>query len=234
MNGAAMLALQQLDTAIDQLAVRRTRIPEVEELASATAARDAWEGELHAAQRQQAVAEEAIAACEREGAQLTSRQQRLEAQLKTVIAPREAEALLHEIETIRAEHGELDDRELAALQEQADEVAHIDALRAAEPAVHAQVDTAQAAHDAAAGELDAELARLVAQRAALRHEVDAADLADYDGRRTRFGGVAIAMLNGTRCEGCHLDLSRAEVDELKQLPADVLAECPQCGRFLVR
>jgi hypothetical protein len=57
MNGAAMLALQQLDSAIDQLTMRRTRIPEVGELGAATAARDAWQGELHAAQRQLAVAE---------------------------------------------------------------------------------------------------------------------------------------------------------------------------------
>jgi predicted nucleic acid-binding Zn-ribbon protein len=141
---------------------------------------------------------------------------------------------MHEIDAIRAEHSELDDRELAALQEQSDESARIDELRQREPAIRTLVESAQAAYDAAVAELDVEHRGLVAQRDALRHEVAATDLAEYDARRSRFGGVAIALLNGTRCEGCHLDLSRAEVDEMKQLPADELPECPQCGRFLVR
>ena len=46
--------------------------------------------------------------------------------------------------------------------------------------------------------------------------------------------MAIAKLNGLRCEGCHLDLSRGEVDQMKRLPADELVECPNCGRLLVR
>src|SRR4029450_10724154 len=105
----------------DQLTARRARIPEVEQLAAATAARDAWQGELDSAQRQLALAEEAIAVAQRGGAALTTRPARLEAQLKTVIAPREAEALMHEIDTLKAEHGALDDRELAAMEEQAEE-----------------------------------------------------------------------------------------------------------------
>ena len=41
-----------------------------------------------------------------------------EAQLKTVIAPREAEALMHELDTLAAQRDTLDDTELALLEEQ--------------------------------------------------------------------------------------------------------------------
>lgn len=234
MNGATLLALQQLDSAIDQLTARRTRIPEVQELATATSARDAWHGELDAAQRQLAVAEEAIAAAEREGVGLTERQTRLERQLKTVIAPREAEALMHEIDTLKAEHAKLDDRELAAMEEQANESARIDELMSRQPAMRALVEAATATYDAAIAQLDRERRGLIAQRDAARDGMEADDLVEYDRRRARFSGVAVAALHGMRCDGCHLDLSRAEVDEFKRLPDGVLPDCPQCGRFLVR
>ena len=234
MNGAALLALQHLDSTIDQLTTRRTRIPEVHDLASATAARDAWHGELSTGHRQVAIAEEAIAAAEREGVDLTARQHRLEQQLKTVIAPREAEALMHEIDRLKAEHGELDDRELAAMEEQAAESARIDELDAQAPAMQALVAVATEAYESAIAALDEARSEAVARRDAAREAIDASDLAEYDRRRARHAGVAVAALNGSRCEGCHLDLSRAEVDDFKRLPADVLAECPQCGRFLVR
>jgi predicted nucleic acid-binding Zn-ribbon protein len=46
--------------------------------------------------------------------------------------------------------------------------------------------------------------------------------------------VAAAALNGSRCEGCHLDLSAAELDEVRAVArAGDVADCPQCGRLLV-
>ena len=45
--------------------------------------------------------------------------------------------------------------------------------------------------------------------------------------------LAAATLAGSRCEGCHLDLSAAEVDIVKDSVAKGgLADCPQCGRLL--
>lgn len=234
MNGAAMLALQQLDTAIDQLTTRRTRVPEVGELAAATAARDAWHGDLQAARHQQALAEEAIATAEREGVALTERQARLERQLKTVIAPREAEALMHEIEVVRAEHDELDDRELAAMEEHGAETDRIAELEGRGPIVQAEVDRATDSYDAAVATLDHERIQLVERRDAARRETPEPDVLEYDRRRARLDGVAVAALVGRRCDGCHLDLSPAEVDGVGRLPEGQLPECPHCGRLLVR
>jgi len=47
-------------------------------------------------------------------------------------------------------------------------------------------------------------------------------------------GVAVAELKGHRCEGCHLDLSAAEVDTAKdESVAAGYTDCPQCGRLLI-
>jgi predicted nucleic acid-binding Zn-ribbon protein len=45
--------------------------------------------------------------------------------------------------------------------------------------------------------------------------------------------VAVARLEGTRCGGCHLDLSTSELDAVKAVGAGEFADCPQCGRLLV-
>ncbi|MGB8857761.1 MAG: C4-type zinc ribbon domain-containing protein, partial [Ilumatobacteraceae bacterium] len=56
----------------------------------------------------------------------------------------------------------------------------------------------------------------------------------YERVRKQFGGVGVARLEGSHCSGCHMDLSPRELDIVKAVPADTLAECPQCGRIMVR
>ena len=62
--------------------------------------------------------------------------------------------------------------------------------------------------------------------------LDAGLLSRYERLRERFGGVAVARLEGTRCGGCHLDLSTAEVAEVRAAGPGQFADCPQCGRLL--
>jgi predicted nucleic acid-binding Zn-ribbon protein len=81
--------------------------------------------------------------------------------------------------------------------------------------------------DAALAESEAALADLVAQ-------VPAELIAEYESLRPSFGGVAVAKLVGATCQGCHLTLAAAEVDEIKRRPADAIVHCPDCGRLLVR
>ena len=55
----------------------------------------------------------------------------------------------------------------------------------------------------------------------------------YESMRTSFGGTAIAKVVSGHCGACHLGLSRAFLDSLKNAGADALIECEQCGRLLV-
>ncbi len=59
-------------------------------------------------------------------------------------------------------------------------------------------------------------------------------LAAYEGLRPQLDGVAIARLQGSTCQGCHLGLAAYEVERLRQEPADTIVHCPECGRILVR
>ena len=129
---------------------------------------------------------------------------------------------------------ELDDQELAHLDEQGALQAELADLDAGRPALAATAEEAAAVLGAAEGVIDAELANLATARRRRRrpHRGRRSSTATSD-LRARFGGVAVARLDGARCTGCHLDLSTAELDAARATPAGQFAACPHCGRLLV-
>ena len=47
-------------------------------------------------------------------------------------------------------------------------------------------------------------------------------------------GSPYAALVGKQCQGCHLELSAAEIDTVKDEAAETgVADCPDCGRLLI-
>lgn len=232
--GARIAALQELDTQIDQLANRRERLPEREALAAATEQMKTWETRRSMMRSRLDELTATIERSEQEAAELLAHRERLEAQMKTVIAPREAEALMHEMSTLDEQRDGVETVEIKALEEQAvlddeltahlaSEDAHRDAMGAADDVLAEVV-----------ADVDAEVEQLTVRRDAARAALSDSLLARYDRVRTS-SGVAVAKLVGHRCEGCHLDLSAAEVDDVKDEAKtnDGIADCPQCGRMLV-
>lgn len=234
MNASAFLALQDIDTALDVITHKRPRLPEVIAHQEATAALVSLCSHMAVAQQRIDAAQAAIEAAEHAAADLTKKRTRLEAQLKTVIAPREAEALMHEIETINGHRGELDDQELTALEEQAEGETVLQSLSDALPAQEGVVAAAKLELDTVHAAVDAQVADLRQQRAAVVEGLGQESSALYERVRKQFGGVGVARLEGSHCSGCHMDLSPRELDIVKAVPADTLAECPQCGRIIVR
>jgi predicted nucleic acid-binding Zn-ribbon protein len=228
-----LLALQHIDTQIDQLTLRRERLDERTELSERSAQMTAWERRRAQITARLDELTGVIEQAEAKNTELGTHRARLEAQLKTVIAPREAEALMHEIDTINGQRDELDDAELAALEEQSvlddERTVHL----GAEEALRAALGRADEALDRACQDVDAELAQLATQRSAAAEVLGEASMRRYESVRSSMG-VAVAELKGHRCEGCHIDLSAAEVDTAKDEAADSgFTDCPQCGRMLI-
>ena len=234
MNGEALWELQQLDTALHQLQRRLTKLPEAEAFAEAERRMAEHRGAIAAADKQISDAEATIETIEREAEGLTAKRKRLEQQLKIVTETRQAEALNHEIEVLNAHQDELDDRELEAMEQQAGAEQRLTQLASDEDAVVAMKESAAAVLAAAKGSGADEENELTAKYDAARSALTDEEVALYDMQRARHGGIGIARLVGVKCDGCHLDLSRAEVDNFKLLPADELVDCPQCGRVLIR
>jgi hypothetical protein len=233
MDADRLLELQRLDTAADQAAHRRSRLAERAAHDAAAGELSRWQAMASDLQRRLAELADSIQADEAHAEHITATRARLEAQLKTVIAPREAEALLHEIDVLTQQRNELDDHELAQLDAQVTLEAELAEHAAAEGCIRDQLAAAGASLEAAEAAIDAELAELAVQRAAIIADLAAPVVEVYELQRRKHGGVAIARLVGQRCDGCHLDLSLFELDDVKAARADGIPECPQCGRLLV-
>jgi uncharacterized protein len=233
-NGEALWELQQVDTALHQLQRRLTKLPEAAEFAEAERRLAEHHAAIAAASTQSSDAENTIETIEREAEGITAKRNRLEQQLKIVTETRQADALNHEIEMLNTHRDELDDRELEAMEQQSTAEQRLAELAVNEDAVVAMREAAASQLAVAKGTGAEEEAELTERYDTARAVLTAEEAALYDAQRARHGGIGIARLVGLKCDGCHLDLSRAEVDNFKSLPADELVDCPQCGRVLVR
>lgn len=234
MNLVGMLALQTIDTGIDQAVHARDRLPALLEMRAADAEIASWRERRQRIESRQAGAQSELDRIEAESADIGTTRDRLEKQLKTVLSPREAEAIQHEMQILAARRNELDDRGIELLEASSaadEELAEIDAAisRAAEIAVAARERATRAEEEA-----DRDLATRRAERDAAAASLDPASLADYERRRSAYGGVAMATIAHGSCTACHMELSVAETDAIKRLPDDAVPECPHCARILVR
>lgn len=234
MDLAALLALQQLDTAIEQAVHARDRLPERLEARAAEADVTALADSRRRVEGLQQEAQNELDRIESESDEIGRSRERLDKQLKTILSPREAEAIQHEMQTLAARRNELDDRGLELLEASSaadEELAQIDAslVRAREIAGSAGQRAEEVERMA-----DQALADVRAERSAAAEALEPATLAEYDRRRTAFGGIAVATIAHGSCTACHMELSVAETDAIKRLPDDAVPECPHCARILVR
>ncbi len=229
-----ILELQAAETMADQLKHRREKLAEREQVQAARNELIRWDQArtlMH--QRLDELAAQ-IEKTEADSHEIDQHRAKLEAQMKTVIAPREAEALQSEIATLNERRNGFDDAELAALEEQTRLEDDLTALLGQEQALRRTLSDADTALAAAETDIDGELVRIAGRLEGLRGQVGAGVLKRYDRLRDHFV-VAAAPLAGSRCEGCHLDLSAHEVDDVKdEVAASGVGDCPQCGRLLVR
>lgn len=231
---ASLLELQAADTMADQLKHRRQHLSEREQVQAAKNELLRWNESRTITRRRIEELTAEIEQVEHQSTDLEKQRTKLQAQLKTIIAPREAEAIQHQIATINERRGALDEAELVAMEEQGRLEEELAALLAKEESLTADYLAAEAALTAAETDIDGELKRIADRLDGLRGNVDASVLKMYDRLRQNHV-VAAAPLSGSRCEGCHLDLSAAEIDIVRDTAAkqDGIADCPQCGRLLV-
>ena len=231
----ALLALQDLDTHIDQEVHRKVQLPERAELAE-------LERLIGQAQAGRSVVAVALA-------EVATRQEAAERELKvtedrvvqvnrrlyggTVTASRELQAMSEDVDGLKKRASELEDKALGLMEEREPfdtEVASLDAKLA--ELTGRQRDALERL-GVAESEVDASIASLTSQRPGAVAAVPQALLTPYDRLRSRLGGVAVARLVGGRCDGCHLSLPAMELDRIRHQSAGSLETCEQCGRILV-
>lgn len=234
MNVTALLALQRLDTTLDQAKVALERLPERQRHSEAVNTLVHLRARRDDIRRQQITQESELAAIEATSAEIDAHRVRLEKQMKTIIAPREAEALQHELETLAIQRSELDDRGLLLLESSSEADRDIQRLAGEEDEAVIDEEKCRGDLEVAVASTEAAIIDLQQQRAGLAASLDAADVANYEALRRGHGGVVITTIEHGMCGGCHMELSVAELDAMKRRPVDDIVECPNCNRLIAR
>ena len=232
MDFRSLLPLQVVDQRIVQLEHRKAQLPERAVAASSSAALQAARTELQRLEKRQGDITGEINRLEVRGKELDVKKAKYEAQLKTVIAVREAEALQHEIAGVAGEHSSLDDAELALLDESETLDKRIAESRAAIPALETAAAQATAALAAAVAAVDAEITAANEEQMRLAAGIDGETLPLYDQVRSRMSSAAVAEIAKGSCGGCRTSLSVKEQAEMKNVANTTDARCPYCGCLL--
>lgn len=230
-----LLAVQDLDTRLDQLAHRREALPERRQIVEADAVLATVETQIA---DQNLVVDEARHAQRRIDDELTAQEKRadqIQAKLYggTVSAARELQDLQAELATVRDHISGIEDDGLGALDELETAQGRLAELESMRDEIVARRDQAAMSLTAAAAEIDADADSIGTERAAAIEGVPADALAEYERLRGALGGIGIAKLTGNRCEGCHLNLSAVEIDRIRHLEPTEPVHCEECGRLLV-
>ena len=152
--------------------------------------------------------------------------------LTTTTSPKDAQGIEHELTSLAKRKGELEDLELAVMEELEKVRSELDVVSASKQFAEADLSSLREKLSSNVTELDSERARLVASREKLIATLDPELAVVYQRKADR--GSSVGRLIGRECGACRLSITATNLDEILALAPDEVAECPNCQALLVR
>ncbi|MER5701749.1 C4-type zinc ribbon domain-containing protein [Micromonospora sp. NPDC002296] len=229
-----LLDLQAIDTSLAQLAHRRRSLPERAELEGLARELSALEDERVRAQVAVDDLDRDIARLEKDVEQVRVRKSKDEVRLAAGTGPaRELEALQHELVSLNRRQSDLEDAELELMEQRETAQGVLDDIeRRAAEARERRAATEQR-RDEALAEIAKEEEFKRTARQPLAGDLPGDLVTLYDKIRED-RGLGAALLTGTRCGGCRLDLSGADMARIRKAAPDEVVRCEECRRIMVR
>lgn len=233
----ALLKLQGIDTALDQLAYRRRTLPEAAHVAAVGAELAEKQAERVRARTLAADLGRAQRKADADVEQVRTRRARDQQRLDSGSAsPKELESLSHEVETLARRQSDLEDVELEVMEQLEAATSQVEQFdrQIAELTEREQAARQQLADVTA--DLDGDRARQTALRGEAAAGIDGGLIELYEKIRAgaNSAGIAAASLKDGRCSGCRVDLAAQDLSRLRGLPTDAVVRCDECRRILVR
>lgn len=224
----ALIALQKLDSAADAARKRQAELPAAEDaiatrLVETQAAVDAAKARLAENQANRRALEKDVAAVD-------ARLSRFNDHKAAVKTNQEYTALLHEIETAKAEKDGIEEKILVLMEEADGIAAGIKAAESAHADAKREGEESRAALQAEGRTLEQELVRLADARKGETASIDAQLLARYEQLLKGRKGVAVASMSGETCSACFVRL-RPHIAQLIRRNDDI-HQCESCQRIL--
>ncbi len=231
-----LLGLQKIDTSLDQLRHRRETLPERSELEAAEAAVRSCGADVEAIFAELSEIRKQEKAAEDEASSVEAKAIEAERMLYggTVTAIKELEAYQADLKSLKERQVILEDGAIELLERAEPLEVALAEKRLATDDAKAEVAAITARLARAEADIDEQIRAVESGRAPLLEHLSPDVVEQYVALRRALGGVGVAALVGSRCEGCHLEIPSAQLEELKRAPADEAVNCPECGRILVR
>jgi uncharacterized protein len=152
--------------------------------------------------------------------------------LTTTSSPKDAQGIEHELTSLTKRKSELEDLELAVMEELEKVRSELDAVSSNKQLAEAELSGLREKLASNLTELDSERSRLVASREKLIASLDPELAVVYQRKADR--GSSVGRLIGRECGACRLSITATNLDEILALAPDEIAECPNCQALLVR
>jgi uncharacterized protein len=226
-----LIAVQEADLRLADIAERKRRIPEMVEAArqphlTAQATRDSLKHEVDKLTKDRKSCEQDLAEQERTISKLQDRTTKGE--IKT---NREYQAHLVEIELAKKKKGEIEEQLLILMDQGDTKKKELAQAEAAVKGADNRFVTEKASLEGSVGSLDEELAALKQKREAMAAAIDPTLLRTYEKLRRNKKGHALAGVNKDgSCMACRLRVQPQVVAEVKR--AATIHTCEQCQRIL--
>ena len=228
-----LLALQELDTAIDRLSAKLDQLESGEELKQARERlmiADARVGELKLGLAS------VISEQRRFEGDVDSVQQKIDAELKrlydgSVANVKELQSIEAEVASLRGRKSRIEDLLIEQMERREEMEARLVPLEAEVAEARRIVEEIGGSSAEELVETERSLAEKKAERAAIALEIEPELLELYEDIRAQKKGVGAAALVDGVCGGCHQKLSPVFLDRLKR--AEGVRRCEYCRRILV-
>ena len=231
-----LLDLQAVDSALDRLAHRRRTLPELAEVEQLTERAAELRTSVVLAETEEGDIAREQTKAEADVEQVRSRaardQQRLDS--GAVGSAKELESLQHEIGSLAKRQSDLEDAVLEVMERREAVQSELEATRRELADIERQLAEAQRRRDEQLSQIDADAAASQEERSKVAPDVPDDLLTLYEKVRASSGGVGAAALHRGRCEGCHLQLTNADLNAIRAAAEDEVVRCEECRRILVR
>jgi predicted nucleic acid-binding Zn-ribbon protein len=230
-----LLELADLDADLNRLDHRRRSLPEVAELARLGTRASELKDEIVVTDTELGDLAREQNRAERDVEQVRTRIDRDRARLDAgqVSAARELANLQSEIESLHRRQGDLEEVVLELMERREGLVSRRDELAAEQDGLATEMGELTARRDEVFKEIDEQAGKASEQRGSVTADVPADLLKLYEQIRDS-RGVGAAMLRAGRCEGCHLNLNSADLNEIRAAAPDEVVRCEECRRILIR
>ena len=229
---AALLKLSEIDLGITKIKAQLVQLVESKELADLQAKLTVSSGELLTARTEAERLSLMVRRSEEDIRLVEERLARDTERLNTTSSPKDAQAIEHEIQSLKKRMSDLEDVELNLLSELEDSELVLAEATSAREALNNSLTELQNEIQSKVDVLKAEGRKLTADRQIVVEKITPEVLEQY--QRLSARQIAVGQVDDRGCTACRMNLTVGAVENINSLPENELAICPDCQAFLVR